>query len=824
MTQATLVRLSEVQRVAEIWRKRQAGAGAASLATEQLQREIATALAYCYVYDARPDLRQWLGIMRLAGWGWQTISTGGDDPEPGLDLDEETVAIVRWLAARWQGEVTTTSTPSRPTGLSEADSQVLIEALQLGHLVASGQVPQPAQIEALQAAHIGLAMGGAVKIKEYVFESSGLPEVRGASALLDYINLKMIPALFNQLNPDEADSKRVADYKPNLALVPEALIYANGGEFLAFAPASQVKELALTVERFYAVETLTAQAVAIGETFSLYELSQGLEREPVLPPVLAQIEQQREQSDSPGKAAHDTGAFSQAVSYLSLLRRRRQEFNPVVMRQWSGETSTGSTYGIRQLASFETFPAGQHCDSCDRRLAVAEWPRAGTTYHVCESCARKAVVGQRQRDEDMGKWFTSQHFTWQAPRLESWQEKFNDVLGENEALKTNYWRNTGIETPPKDLPRMANDLNEIAAVKRSGVRAEGFIGVIYGDGNNMGGLLQKIKTPVQYRQFAEQVYQTLIEAVNKGLAQELFPEREKETGKWYHPFEILSIGGDDIYLFVPGWAAPDVCLSIAKEVETKLGLIPQFALSDKSACTYVQRCQVPNPATQSEVSLSSGVLVANVATPVYFLDQMVGELLKSAKKKAAQLRENNQYYGATVDFMALKSVTMMSNGMKKWRENTLYRKRLMNTTELRVTERPYTLPELESLLETLRQLKEPGNESLRSELLQLQEQLLQGKQAGEVNYRYWLARHRGQVIEKDGKKKSKDQQLQSQFERWTAKNTVVPWRVSQEVHTEYDRQKDERVEKTVSIFSSIVGDLVELYDFIPTSEGNNGQP
>ncbi|MEN9265801.1 MAG: hypothetical protein Q6K99_06145, partial [Thermostichales cyanobacterium BF4_bins_65] len=56
----------------------------------------------------------------------------------------------------------------------------------------------PKTLQALQALYpdvwqqqsrIGLVYGGATKIKGYVFESAKLAEVRGASALLDRINL-----------------------------------------------------------------------------------------------------------------------------------------------------------------------------------------------------------------------------------------------------------------------------------------------------------------------------------------------------------------------------------------------------------------------------------------------------------------------------------------------------------------------------------------------------------------------------------------------------------------------------------------------------------
>jgi CRISPR-associated protein Cmr2 len=45
-----------------------------------------------------------------------------------------------------------------------------------------------------QSIHIGLVYGGATKIKGYVFEAAKLQDIRGASALLDRINLIDLPA------------------------------------------------------------------------------------------------------------------------------------------------------------------------------------------------------------------------------------------------------------------------------------------------------------------------------------------------------------------------------------------------------------------------------------------------------------------------------------------------------------------------------------------------------------------------------------------------------------------------------------------------------
>ena len=44
---------------------------------------------------------------------------------------------------------------------------------------------------------IGVVYGGATKIKPYVFDVSKLHEIRGASALLDNINLVDLPAFFH---------------------------------------------------------------------------------------------------------------------------------------------------------------------------------------------------------------------------------------------------------------------------------------------------------------------------------------------------------------------------------------------------------------------------------------------------------------------------------------------------------------------------------------------------------------------------------------------------------------------------------------------------
>jgi hypothetical protein len=77
-------------------------------------------------------------------------------------------------------------------------------------------------------------MGGATKIKQYVFESAKLPEIRGASALLDRINQVAIPALFN-VYTDPDDNSEVQKVREQFARrhgiappdAPECVIYVG---------------------------------------------------------------------------------------------------------------------------------------------------------------------------------------------------------------------------------------------------------------------------------------------------------------------------------------------------------------------------------------------------------------------------------------------------------------------------------------------------------------------------------------------------------------------------------------------------------------------
>jgi len=703
---------------------------------------IVSAIVFCFLTESSLVLKKWIETARLA-------ALCHVQPDL-LDMIEcEKREIAEWLV-----KVLLEKDAKPPVSINPEEAKALQHALELSHLAAQAKnQEQETKYSDLKSVKVGLLYGGATRIKEYVFESSKLPEIRGASALLDYINITLVPALFKKPDPHEFSDtyQRLEKYGASFELVPECLIYANGGEFLAFSPVSQTAALAQNIERIYALETMSAQAVVVGETFSLYEIATGLaEPDQQLPPRLENLK---------------IKGFGNIVSYLSVLRYKRREFNPILLRD-------GSLREERHVATFDTFAPARRCDSCDQRTAILEAPQieAEQPRRLCEACARKTAVGQRLREKRGGKWLADKGFSWQIPLdLPDWAEKINKLNG--------------------GRARLANDLTEIAQASQP----NGFIGVVYADGNNMGGLLQEIKTPSHYRQFAQAVYAVLLDTVVETLESKLEP-RSSNEGELYYPFEILSVGGDDLYLFVPASSAIEIALEICERVEKKLAEIELFKIAANFSPEKIERYEPKvgwkRKETQSKVALSGGVILAPASTPVFFLDQLVQELLKSAKKKAVSLRKQC-YQGGTLDFMALKSVTMVNDRVADWRKETLILVNKSKNKTLRLTGRPYTLPEIAGLLTSVKTLKNELDESFRAQLYRLRDQLGKGELSGRINYLYLVAQAGEKGLE-----------LEKELNRWVGNDTNKPWRIisSNEDH---------------KILETVIADLVELYDFTP---------
>ena len=759
----------------------------------------------------------------------------------------------------------------------------------------------------LRDARVGLVYGGATKIKQYVFESADLQEIRGASALLDRINLIDLPAFFQgetdrdrfsqcadaQAYCEQVRAGWLAEHFPEWAgaLTPEMVIYSTGGNLLALCPAALVDQLADAIEKRYTTETLTANACAVGETFSPLEIYLGLLKTPVeQTPWLDTVANHR---DNPAVQAYfgfSQGAeapaiqtsFRQRKGFSELAGKLANQFN----QRRSGYDAPGTARPSRRYPPmFETHPYLMRDDS-DRRSVVLDLNPASVLQKnparssdkllpeevlpdnpkFSEPSARKRWIGQVTKRENSRwrAWYRKTEFLenwnpikvlddeWEAagidpdPRdreelfrvgLSSWVNRFEQFLFENDMIDLYDFNHEIFARDQSMDDGRPNILDYYTRESRSlteiGAASDGFVAYIYADGNNMGAYIRnQIKTPEDYQRFSQDVFEATEQSVYWALAHHVHPyeytpdaksSRDNKSPVWIHPFEIITIGGDDVLLIVPAKSALAVAQAIGEKFEQILAQTGRYPLASDSPLETLRdrpqnlaACHRYRPSTalpcQSSLSISSGVLITAENTPIYYADKLVSQLLKSAKKQAKKL-QNKGYYGGTVDFLALKAVTMISSNIDAFREEGLTVRFPSRQQDLKLYAAPYTLHELGGLIKTVQAVKRVGFP--KSQLYQVRSLLERGKRTAILNYRYFRVR-----LQREGDRAL----LKEQFEEaWcqpldaTNPGNLAPWMTVQrkgDLGAGDSAGEDDK--KT--IYETLWRELVELMPFIDESE------
>ena len=636
---------------------------------------------------------------------------------------------------------------------------------------------------------IGLVYGGATKIKQYVFEAAKLHDIRGASALLDRINLVDLPAFFGEGRRSFSIEQWLDGNFPNLrqALIPELIIYSTGGNILAFCPAAFVDDLANAIEKRYTNETLTANSCAVGDTFRLLEFRFGLLQDKIEDtfwfdkyeknqenPIIKSYFEQSEVSN-PLQRFHNRKNFNELVGKLANEFTRRRNGNSVENNEFTPRRN-GNVVEKRPSRCyppmFETHPYLRR-DESDRRSAImrAELP---DTRFLSEPLARKRLVGEVAKRETSRAWYNNAGLEWEAFEIwiPSWVKKFEDFLEEdgNQELANRYYGSIN-----KNEVEEARSLREIASASNP----SGFVAYIYADGNNMGGYIrQKIKTPQSYRNFSQDIFNATEKSVYKALASYLHPSeytpdakstRRNKEPVLIHPFEIITIGGDDVLLVVPADKALEIAKMIGDEFEQLLLDTENYSLKPEKPNLFAHRYNTDNiPASKCILSMSTGVLITAQDTPIYYADKLVSQLLKSAKKSAKELKKDHHYYGGTVDFLVMKAVTMISSNIKEFREQGLIKNK-DGKSKLKLYASPYTLHELGGLLETAHAFKKA--KFPRSQLYQIRSLLEQGKRTTILNYRYFCVR----LTNEEAKRELKYKFELAWCNALTNNGNVAPW-------------------------------------------------
>ena len=309
-------------------------------------------------------------------------------------------------------------------------------------------------------------------------------------------------------------------------------------------------------------------------------------------------------------------------------------------------------------------------------------------------------------------------------------------------------------------PSAPEDLNALGKL----ARPPNYLGFIYADGNNMGERLKGLEGVAQYSSLATELNDLIERIVKESLALHAIRNGIR-------PYESLLVGGDDLMLVTAGDIALPIALAIAESFE-------------RGSPAALERAGLPN---DKPLTLGVGVVLAHASFPIAAFQRLTAQLLKRAKRRCAE----EMYRVSAIDFMVVTAAG--SSDLNAVREEALTEQAFVfphGDRRVRLTQRPYTLPEAQQLLEEIKTFKRENFP--RSQLQFLYEGLFHSQV--EAIYRW------GKVA---GRVRQKHRQLMDDFNNkfGDGASGLPPWRRS-------------TARESKSEHTSALGDLVEIYQFV----------
>jgi hypothetical protein len=500
----------------------------------------------------------------------------------------------------------------------------------------------------------------------------------------------------------------------------ECVIYTGGGSLLALVPANEtvLDQLCHEIETLYPKETGVATITVDWRSIAPQMVLQG----------------------------YFGGGFGGLVQWAGgWLRRRKEDKLPGPF--------------------VEALPHATRCLSCHTRpadpyVSFADWP-------LCKACKEKRAYKGRR----------------------AWFRRFQEFLDRHSKLRDEaYYKGydrfppfpsirAEKESPPRWLPQDMSELGEASRARR------GYIGLIHLDGDGFGGLFHQLPTPAHVSQFSKDIEEAALHAVMSALASHLHPvkvrasearqevDEEPAPGEpvWIHPFEILTIGGDDIWLIVPGDAAIPIAVAISTAFSERV-----FRPGEKKPCT-----------------LSGGVVIADDHNPVRILRDLAKQLARRAKRARQEVKADVGY----IDFHIFKSADMLDRKISTLRRMYPYTLPA-GEKSLRLLSRPYSADMLAEMWQQLQAMRAHSPPFPTSQMHQIAEALLRGRHESTLFYEYQRAR------DTHGHFERLDDALRTvQGDRT---RDPKPWRNLK--HDRYSHQ-------------TALWDIAEMYEFISSQKG-----
>lgn len=577
------------------------------------------------------------------------------------------------------------------------------------------------------------------RTQDYVFESARLPEIRGASMLMTHLNKVRVPQIF-------ADK----------GLPRDCIIYAGGGSLLALVPQKVAEPLRAEIEALYPCETGVATITCVSCEVTPKQIVNGYIPDLTYNDLMV-LRDSGELSSAEWQRVADYyhEKYETGPDVTEERFKRRHNFSQ--MAAIAGTVLKRAKESKVHAPFHEALPHAYRCRSCQTRPAATFIDLPGERWQVCRVCERKLEERWTRKSE--------------------WVAKFETFLSKpaQAELRDRYYGSISPPEVEETEEYTAHDLGEIGQASRA---RRGYVGFIYADGNKVGEFVQRQPSPGEYKTVSRMIEKVTQEVVFHALAENLQPQQVERTDTrgrvigrpTVHPFEILTVGGDDVLLIVPGDAAVPVAVRI---------------------CQLFQR-NARRRDDGSPLTMSAGIVIADAHNPVRFLHDMADELLKQSAKRLSRDKGNS----TTFDFVVLKSQSMLGTNLQELRGSPPY---IIGTAEsrkkLQLTGCPYDLEQMRTLLRLLKVLRRASFPT--SQIHALTSSLQEGQRRSSLFFFYQQVRlkERGEAL----------RQLEEEWP-WEADKDPVPWH---------------RVDDDPEIgFRTILPDLADLYDFTPKVTGD----
>jgi hypothetical protein len=395
--------------------------------------------------------------------------------------------------------------------------------------------------------------------------------------------------------------------------IEECIIYNGGGNFQGVFPKNTGKRISNLYEQIHEKKTVTAQSIAEYITVSMKDIvwnyKKATER-------LIEKFTRRQMS----KVNWNTG-FNEPSDNLIILNNKNKL-----------------------------------CDYCNFRFAtkIEKHKDSASIEYFCNSCHKKFEAGGKSGKSSFADKYIEYLIETKNANIEIVKDK---KVFKYYDSKSNY----------KEIkyPGMFEDIAKLDS--------NGYLGVIYGDGNNMGKIVQNVESLGEMRYFSTEmdkgVYNAVYEAIYKIYEKYCNADKNKLSLVY---FEIIAIGGDDIFIIVPADISFELAMAIGEKFDRKF--------ENKTTTN-----------DSENMTMSLGLCISHSNTSIKYLNEKVLELMKNAKKKAKVTKQG------TFSYKIIDNDCQLVNNDYYLNYNFNYYVNSM---------KPYTWNEANLILDKLKELKE----------------------------------------------------------------------------------------------------------------------